>query len=53
MLSDGKHDWWILFGVKYEKILRKSHGEFFARNDDTARGVGEQKDRKVVVTVWR
>ncbi len=42
-----------MFGVKYEKILRKSHGEFFARNDDTARGVGEQKDRKVVVTVWR
>ncbi|WP_338794220.1 OmpA family protein [Bernardetia sp. MNP-M8] len=42
-----------MFGIKYEKILRKSHGEFFARNDDTARGVGEQKDRKVVVTVWR
>ncbi len=42
-----------MVGIKYEKILRKSHGEFFARNDDTARGSGEQKDRKVVVTVWR
>ncbi|WP_375560486.1 OmpA family protein [Bernardetia sp. OM2101] len=42
-----------MFGIKYEKILRKSHGEFFARNDETARGNGVQKDRKVVVTVWR
>ncbi|AFM02844.1 outer membrane protein/peptidoglycan-associated (lipo)protein [Bernardetia litoralis DSM 6794] len=42
-----------MFGVKYEKILHKSHGEFFARNDDVTRGSGEQKDRKVVVTVWR
>jgi outer membrane protein OmpA-like peptidoglycan-associated protein len=42
-----------MFGLKYEKILRKSHGEFFARNDDMARGNGVQKDRKVVVTVWR
>lgn len=42
-----------MFGIKYEKILHKSHGEFFARNDETARGNGVQKDRKVVVTVWR
>lgn len=42
-----------MFGLKYEKILRKSHGEFFARNDETARGNGVQKDRKVVVTVWK
>lgn len=42
-----------MFGLKYEKILRKSHGEFFARNDNTTRGSGEQKDRKVVVTVWK
>ncbi|WP_338763961.1 OmpA family protein [Bernardetia sp. ABR2-2B] len=42
-----------MFGIKYEKILRKSHGEFFARNDETARGNGDKKDRKVVVTVWR
>jgi len=42
-----------MVGIKYEKILRKSHGEFFARNDESARGNGEQKDRKVVVTVWK
>ncbi|PIY08859.1 MAG: hypothetical protein COZ18_10145 [Flexibacter sp. CG_4_10_14_3_um_filter_32_15] len=42
-----------MFGIKYEKILHKSHGEFFARNDEVARGSGVQKDRKVVVTVWR
>lgn len=42
-----------MFGIKYEKILRKSHGEFFARDDSAARGKGEQSDRKVVVTVWR
>ncbi len=42
-----------MFGIKYEKILHKSHGEFFARNDETTRGNGEQEDRKVVVTVWR
>ena len=42
-----------MFGLKYEKILRKSHGEFFARNDETARGNGVDKDRKVVVTVWK
>ena len=42
-----------MFGIKYEKILRKSHGEFFARNDEVAKGNGEQKDRKVVVTIWR
>lgn len=42
-----------MFGLKYEKILRKSHGEFFARNDEAALGNGDQKDRKVVVTVWK
>lgn len=42
-----------MFGVKYEKILHKSHGEFFARNDETTRGSGDKKDRKVVVTVWK
>lgn len=42
-----------MFGLKYEAILRKSHGEFFARNDEVARGTGVEKDRKVVVTVWR
>ncbi len=42
-----------MVGLKYEKILHKSHGEFFARDDEAARGSGEQKDRKVVVTVWR
>ncbi len=42
-----------MFGLKYEKILHKSHGEFFAINDEITRGKGEQKDRKVVVTVWK
>ena len=42
-----------MFGLKYEKILRKSHGEFFARDDSEAIGKGEKSDRKVVVTVWR
>ncbi len=38
-----------MLGVKYERILAKSHGEFFA-NEDKA---NEQLARKVVITVWR
>lgn len=36
-------------GVKFERILEKSHGEFFA-NEDLE---DEQNARKVIITVWR
>lgn len=38
-----------MLGVKFERILEKSHGEFFA--NESLRN--EQKARKVIITVWR
>ncbi|MGF1532212.1 MAG: OmpA family protein [Bernardetiaceae bacterium] len=41
-----------MLGLKYDHILTKAHGEFFANEADT-RPSTTTKDRKVRITIWR